>query len=65
MLPVAADIGRIQVDFVGKPDTRFNALGAKGLGKVAMAGVAPAIATAVQTFFKSSSRLLRNARHCR
>lgn len=48
---MAADIGSIQVDFVGKPDTNFNAPGAKGLGKVAMAGVAPAIATAVQTLF--------------
>uniref|UniRef100_UPI00403912DE hypothetical protein n=1 Tax=Variovorax sp. BK018 TaxID=3450241 RepID=UPI00403912DE len=44
-------MGRIQVDFVGKPDTRFNSPGAKGLGKVVMAGVAPAIANAVQTFF--------------
>lgn len=47
VIPVAADIGRIEVDFVGKPDLLFNASGAKGLGEVAMVGVAPALANAV------------------
>jgi xanthine dehydrogenase YagR molybdenum-binding subunit len=47
VIPVAADIGRVEVDFVNKPDLRFNAAGAKGLGEVAMVGVAPAIANAV------------------
>ena len=56
VLPVAADIGRIEVDFVGKPDLRFNALGAKGLGEVAMVGVAPAIVNAV---FHATGRRLR------
>lgn len=57
VVPVAADIGRIEVDFVGKPDTRFNALGVKGLGEVAMVGVAPAIVNAV--FHATGKRLRR------
>ncbi|MDR6887227.1 MULTISPECIES: xanthine dehydrogenase family protein molybdopterin-binding subunit [Variovorax] len=57
VLPVAADIGRIDVDFVGKPDPRLNALGVKGLGEVAMVGVAPAIVNAV--FHATGKRLRR------
>lgn len=57
VVPVAADIGRIDVSFVGKPDTRFNTLGAKGLGEVAMVGVAPAIVNAV--FHATGKRLRR------
>jgi len=57
VMPVAADIGRIEVDFVGKPDTRLNALGVKGLGEVAMVGVAPAIVNAV--FHATGKRLRR------
>lgn len=57
VIPVAADIGRIEVDFIDKPDLRFNALGAKGLGEVAMVGVAPAIVNAV--FHATGKRLRR------
>ncbi|MBJ2155019.1 xanthine dehydrogenase family protein molybdopterin-binding subunit [Variovorax sp. IB41] len=57
VMPVAADIGRIEVDFVGKPDPRLNALGVKGLGEVAMVGVAPAIVNAV--FHATGKRLRR------
>lgn len=57
VMPVAADIGRIEVDFVDKPDTRLNALGVKGLGEVAMVGVAPAIVNAV--FHATGKRLRR------
>ncbi len=46
-IPVNADIGSIEVDFVDEPDTKFNAVGAKSLGEVASAGVAAAIANAV------------------
>ncbi|MDV3456219.1 xanthine dehydrogenase family protein molybdopterin-binding subunit [Sphingomonas sp. HF-S4] len=46
-IPVNADIGSIQVAFVDKPDPRINSLGVKGLGEVAMVGVAPAIANAI------------------
>jgi xanthine dehydrogenase YagR molybdenum-binding subunit len=57
VLPVAADIGRIEVDFIGKPDTKLNAMGVKGLGEVAMVGVAPAIVNAV--FHATGKRLRR------
>jgi xanthine dehydrogenase YagR molybdenum-binding subunit len=57
VVPVAADIGEIDVHFIDKPDTRFNAAGAKGLGEVAMVGVAPAIVNAV--FHATGKRLRR------
>ncbi len=44
---VNADIGDYAVDFIDEPDFTFNPLGAKGLGEVALAGVAPAIANAI------------------
>ncbi|MBB5696421.1 xanthine dehydrogenase family protein molybdopterin-binding subunit [Muricoccus pecuniae] len=47
VLPVHADIGTIEVEFVDEPDPRLNRPGVKGLGEVAMVGVAPAIANAV------------------
>jgi xanthine dehydrogenase YagR molybdenum-binding subunit len=47
VLPVHADIGSIEVDFVDAPDLLLNRPGVKGLGEVAMVGVAPAIANAV------------------
>jgi xanthine dehydrogenase YagR molybdenum-binding subunit len=57
MLPVNADIGSIEVEFIDKPDTVFNSAGVKGLGEVAMTGVAPAIANAV---FHATGRRLRD-----
>jgi xanthine dehydrogenase YagR molybdenum-binding subunit len=57
VLPVNADIGSIEVEFIDKPDTVFNSAGAKGLGEVAMTGVAPAIANAV---FHATGRRLRD-----
>ena len=56
LLPVNADIGSIDVQFIDKPDTVFNRAGAKGLGEVSMTGVAPAIANAV---FHATGRRLR------
>jgi xanthine dehydrogenase YagR molybdenum-binding subunit len=47
VLPVHADIGTIEVNFVDAPDALLNGPGVKGLGEVAMVGVAPAIANAV------------------
>lgn len=47
VIPVNADIGAIDVAFVDKPDPLINALGAKGLGEVAMVGVAAAIGNAI------------------
>ena len=57
MLPVNADIGSIEVEFIDKPDFTFNNAGAKGLGEVSMIGVAAAIANAV---FHATGRRLRD-----
>jgi xanthine dehydrogenase YagR molybdenum-binding subunit len=57
IMPVNADIGSIDVEFVDKPDAHFNRAGAKGLGEVSMTGVAPAIANAV---FHATGRRVRN-----
>src|SRR4051794_7160537 len=57
VLPVNADIGSIDVEFIDKPDPVFNRTGVKGLGEVAMTGVAPAIANAV---FHATGRRLRD-----
>jgi xanthine dehydrogenase YagR molybdenum-binding subunit len=42
-----ADIPRIDVAFVGKPDLDFNPLGVRGVGEIGITGVAAAIANAV------------------
>ena len=46
-VPVNADIGDYSVEFIDEPDFTFNPIGAKGLGEVVLAGVAPAIANAI------------------
>jgi xanthine dehydrogenase YagR molybdenum-binding subunit len=38
VLPVNADIGSIDVEFIDEPDFQFNSAGAKGLGEVSMTG---------------------------
>ena len=57
VLPVNADIGSIEVEFIDQPDTTFNSAGVKGLGEVSMTGVAPAIANAV---FHATGRRLHD-----
>ena len=47
VLPVNADIGAIEVDFIDRPDPLINAMGVKGLGEVVVVGVAAAVANAV------------------
>jgi xanthine dehydrogenase YagR molybdenum-binding subunit len=47
VVPVNADIGEIDVEFIDEPDLVLNDAGVKGLGEVVMCGVAPAIANAV------------------
>jgi len=42
-----ADAPEIDVVFLDYPDTHLNALGARGIGEIGLAGVAPAIASAV------------------
>lgn len=46
-VPVNADIPDIDVLFVDKKDPYINPMGAKGLGEIAIIGMAPAIANAV------------------
>jgi len=46
-IPVNADIGSFEVDFIDEPDPQVNPLGAKGLGEIASVGAAAAIANAV------------------
>ena len=56
VMAVNADIGEIDVGFIDRPDPLANALGAKGLGEVAMCGVSAAVANAV---FHATGRRLR------
>jgi xanthine dehydrogenase YagR molybdenum-binding subunit len=42
-----ADIPRIDVAFVGKPDLKFNPVGARGVGEIGITGVGAAVANAV------------------
>jgi xanthine dehydrogenase YagR molybdenum-binding subunit len=55
-VPVNADVGDYTVEFVDAPDYTFNPIGSKGLGEVALAGVAAAIANAV---YHATGRRLR------
>ncbi|HEY8979528.1 MAG TPA: xanthine dehydrogenase family protein molybdopterin-binding subunit [Streptomyces sp.] len=48
LVPVNADIGRVDVEFIDEPDLRLGAAGVKGVGEVAFVGVAAAIANAVR-----------------
>jgi xanthine dehydrogenase YagR molybdenum-binding subunit len=57
VVPVNADIGSIEVEFIDKPDFKFNSAGVKGLGEISMVGVAPAIANAV---YHATGRRVRN-----
>jgi xanthine dehydrogenase YagR molybdenum-binding subunit len=57
VMPVNADIGSIEVEFIDEPDVAFNSAGAKGLGEVSMVGVAAALANAV---FHATGRRVRD-----
>jgi xanthine dehydrogenase YagR molybdenum-binding subunit len=57
VVPVNADIGCIEVEFIDKPDFKFNSAGVKGLGEISMVGVAPAITNAV---YHATGRRVRN-----
>jgi xanthine dehydrogenase YagR molybdenum-binding subunit len=47
LVPVNADIPDVDVQFVEYPDTLHNPIGAKGIGEIAMVGMAAAIANAI------------------
>jgi xanthine dehydrogenase YagR molybdenum-binding subunit len=57
VVPVNADIGSIDVQFIDKPDKTLNDMGVKCLGEVVVAGVAPAIANAI---YHATGRRLRD-----
>jgi len=46
-VPVNADIGTIDVFFCDEDDTRFNPVGARGIGEIGITGIPGAIANAV------------------
>jgi len=47
MVPVNADVPKLEVEFINKPDYNFNNLGVRGLGEIGNTGSAAAIANAV------------------
>jgi xanthine dehydrogenase YagR molybdenum-binding subunit len=47
LLPVNLDIAQVEAEFVEEADPHVNPLGVKGLGEIALVGIAPAIANAV------------------
>jgi xanthine dehydrogenase YagR molybdenum-binding subunit len=47
LVPVNADVEQIEPFFIDIPDPYINAVGARGVGEIAITGVAPAIANAV------------------
>jgi CO/xanthine dehydrogenase Mo-binding subunit len=56
LVPVNADVPDIEVVFVGEADP-MNPLGVKGVGEIAIVGVAPAIANAI---FHATGRRIRS-----
>jgi xanthine dehydrogenase YagR molybdenum-binding subunit len=46
-VPVNADIGTVDVSVVGIADTKFNPLGARGIGEIGITGAAAAVANAI------------------
>lgn len=57
LVPVNLDIPRLEAHFVEEEDPHVNVLGVKGLGEIALVGIAPAIANAV---FHATGTRVRN-----
>lgn len=55
-VPVHADIPQVEVVFVNKPDPYVNPIGTKGIGEIALIGMAPAVANAV---FNATGKRIR------
>lgn len=55
-VPVSADIPQIEALFVNKPDPYINPIGAKGMGEIALIGMAGAVANAV---YNATGRRIR------
>lgn len=56
-VPVHADAPPVEVFFVNKPDTIVDPIGTKGIGEIAIIGVAPAITNAI---FNATGKRLRS-----
>ncbi len=56
-VPVNADIGSIDVSFVGEPDPVINTLGCRGVGEIGITGAAAAVANAV---YHATGRRIRD-----
>jgi xanthine dehydrogenase YagR molybdenum-binding subunit len=56
-VPVNADIGRIEIEFIPEHDAEVNPLGAKGIGEIGITGVAAAIGNAA---FNATGRRVRS-----
>ncbi len=57
LVPVNADVPELEAYFVEEHDPHVNPLGTKGLGEIALVGVAPAIANAV---FNATGKRIRD-----
>jgi len=57
LVPVNLDVARLEAHFVDEQDPHVNPLGVKGLGEIALVGMAPAIANAV--FHATGKRVRR------
>lgn len=57
LVPVNPDVGHLEAHFVEEEDPHVNPIGAKGLGEIALIGMAPAIANAV--FHATGKRIRR------
>jgi xanthine dehydrogenase YagR molybdenum-binding subunit len=56
-VPVNADIETVDVTVVGIPDTKFNPLGARGIGEIGITGAAAAVGNAI---YHATGKRVRN-----
>jgi xanthine dehydrogenase YagR molybdenum-binding subunit len=56
-VPVNADIGKLDVTVLNIPDTKFNPLGARGIGEIGITGAAAAVGNAI---FHATGKRIRN-----
>jgi xanthine dehydrogenase YagR molybdenum-binding subunit len=56
-VPVNADIGKLDVTVLNIPDTKFNPLGARGIGEIGITGAAAAVGNAI---FHATGKRIRS-----
>jgi xanthine dehydrogenase YagR molybdenum-binding subunit len=56
-VPANADIGKIDVTVLNIPDTKFNPVGARGIGEIGITGAAAAVGNAI---FHATGKRVRN-----